>query len=316
MTTAAQTRSAASSRPTLGRRKRAVPVPPGVEVPPLSPRMQLVRGVLISLLVLSLAMIAHLTVTSGLQHRATQEQEFDQFREELALGTAPIGPTDSDGAALEPGTAVAMIEIPSLDVNEVVFEGTTSGILSKGPGHRRDTVLPGQIGTSVVFGRRAVYGGPFRDVASLRAGDQIIVTTGQGQFTYTVIGVRREGDELPASVAPGGSRLTLTTADGLPFVPAHILRVDADLDGEAVVGPARLVAASALAPNERAMKGDTSTLWVLALWLQGLVLLAIGLVWAWYRWGRPQAWIVFLPPMLFVGLGAAGEIVRLLPNLL
>jgi len=39
-------------------------------------------------------------------------------------------------------------------------------------------------------------------------------------------------------------------------------------------------------------------------------------VWAWYRWGRPQAWIVFLPPMLFVGLGAAGEIVRLLPNLL
>ena len=291
-------------------------VPPGVEVPPLSPRMQLVRGVLIGVLVLCAGMLLHLLVASRLQHTATQERAFDSLREQLALGTAPIGPSDSDGDPLDLGTPIFELQIPSLGVNEVVFEGTTSAVMSKGAGHRRDTPLPGQIGTSVVFGRRAAYGGPFKGISSLEAGDSIVVTTGQGQFTFTVLGIRRAGDPTPPPVASGSARITLVTADGLPFVPSGVVRVDADLDGIAVVGPSRLIAAAALPANEGVLKGDTSTLWVLALWLQGLVLLAMGLVWAWYRWGRPQAWIVFLPPMLFVGLGAAGEIVRLLPNLL
>ena len=64
------------------------------------------------------------------------------------------------------------------------------------------------------------------------------------------------------------------------------------------------------------MAGDATTLWALALWLQALIALSLGVVWAWHRWGRAQAWVVFLPPMLLVGLSAAGEAARLLPNLL
>jgi hypothetical protein len=39
-------------------------------------------------------------------------------------------------------------------------------------------------------------------------------------------------------------------------------------------------------------------------------------VWAWHRWGRAQTWIVCLPVLILVGLGAAGELAQLLPNLL
>lgn len=64
------------------------------------------------------------------------------------------------------------------------------------------------------------------------------------------------------------------------------------------------------------MGADTSTLWALVLWMQVLIAVTIGAVWAWHRWGRPQAWIVFLPPLLLVGLATSSQVVRLLPNLL
>ena len=64
------------------------------------------------------------------------------------------------------------------------------------------------------------------------------------------------------------------------------------------------------------MGADASTLWALAFWLQALIVLTLGAVWAWHRWGRAKAWVVFLPPLLLVGLAASGEAARLMPNLL
>ena len=49
----------------------------------------------------------------------------------------------------------------------VVVEGTTPGEPDAGPGHLRDTPLPGQAGVSVVFGRRATFGAPFASLPQL-----------------------------------------------------------------------------------------------------------------------------------------------------
>ena len=195
-------------------------------------------------------------------------------------------------------------------------EGTSSGTLFAGPGHRRESPLPGQIGISVIFGRRSAYGGPFSDVADLKPGDAITVTTGQGVFKFAVTGVRYEGDPAPALATPGTSRLVLVTAAGSAFLPAGVVRVDAELSGDAVVGPARLVTSAGLPTEETVMAGDSRTLWALALWLQALIAMSVVAVWAWHRWGRAQAWVVCLPPLLLVGLLVAGEAARLLPNLL
>jgi sortase A len=286
-----------------------------VERVPLGPRRQLTRLALVMVFVLSFTILMQLVVVSRLQHASAQDTLFDEFRAALAAGVAPIGPADSDGRELALGEPVAWIEIPSIGLSEVIGEGTTPAVLFSGPGHRRDTPLPGQVGTSVVMGRRAAFGGPFARIGELEPGDPIVVTTGQGEFTFEVLGVRREGDPVAAPPVPGAGRLLLATADGRPFLPAGVLRVDADLVGDAVVGPARVHSSASLPPQEQMMASDARTLWALALWIQALILLALGAIWAWHRWGRAQAWVVFVPPMLFVGLAGSGEVARLLPNL-
>jgi hypothetical protein len=285
-------------------------------VPPLSPRVQLVRGVLVMVLVLSGALLVQLVLLSHLQHRSSQAERFAEFRKQLALGTAPSGPADDQGRQLQSGTAIAFLEIRSIGLKELVGEGTSSAVLSSGAGHRRDTVFPGQIGTSVVMGRRAAYGGPFADITRLRKGDIIDVTTGQGVFSYKVIGVRREGDPTPPAPAAGSSRLVLATAGGTAYLPEGVVRVDADLDGTPVVGARPVYTAATLPAADKPLAGDSRTLFALALWLQALTLLSVAAIWSWHRWGRAQTWVVFLPPILLVGLMAAGEVTRLLPNLM
>jgi sortase A len=286
------------------------------DVPPLSPRMQLIRAPIVVLLVLSATLFIQIVLVSRPQESAAQQRAFDRFRSQLARGTAPIGPTDSDNRELPIGTSVAYLEIPDIGVKQVVGEGTTPGALFKGPGHRRDTPLPGQVGTCVLFGRRAAFGAPFARIDELKMGDLIKVTTGQGIFNFHVLGVREEGDPVPASLANGAARLVLTTAAGAPFLPNGVIRVDADLDGVAVVGPARLVRFAGLPTEERLMASDARTLWALALWLQALIVLSLGAVWVWHRWGRAQAWVIFLPALVLVGMFASGEAAHLLPNLL
>lgn len=278
--------------------------------------MQLARGVLLMVLALSVAVLLEVTFVSSVQQRAAQHKAFDKLRGELADGTAPLASTDKKGREVRPGTPIAYLEIPSIHLKQVVVEGTSSGNLMTGPGHRRDTALPGQPGVSVLMGRRAAFGGPFSDIASLRKGATIRVTTGQGKFTYKVIDVRRQGDPVPPTLKPGAGRLLLATAGGGRFVPAGIIRVDADLATPTVVGSPPLFATGALPAAEDFMASDRSTLWALAMWLQALVAAVVGATWAWYRWGRSKAWIVFAPPIALVALMAAGEFARLLPNML
>jgi len=274
------------------------------------------RIILVVVAMLSVGMVLQLLVVSRFQAAASQRTAFDAVRAELALGTAPTGPTTVDGEQVSVGTPIAFLEVPEIGLRQVVLEGTTSGTLFSGPGHRRDTVFPGQIGTSVLMGRHAAYGGAFKRIGDLEAGDQIRVTTGQGEFTYEVIGVRRGGDPVPPPITQGEGRLMLMSADGPAFFPNGIIRVDAAATTAPAVGPRPLYTSATLPEREQAMKGDTRTLWVLLLWLQACVAVALIAVWAWHRWGRAQAWIVCLPVLILVGLGAAGELAQLLPNLL
>jgi sortase (surface protein transpeptidase) len=272
--------------------------------------------VLIMVAVLCLVLLLHVTLLSSLQQQAAQRQAYAEFRRLVATGQAVAGPTTEDGALLELGAPVAHLEIPRLGLSEVVLEGTTSGVLFDGPGHRRDTPLPGQVGTSVVLGRRAAFGGPFSSLDHLRSGDEVSVTTAQGRFEFRVVSVRRAGDPLPPPRAAGAARLVLVTASGTPYLPDGIVSVDADLDGAAVGGAARPFSASSLPDSERALSGDTSRLVVLLLWLQALFVASLLFVVSWHRWGRAQTWLVLGPPVVVVALFVGDEIVRLLPNLM
>ncbi|MBY8871937.1 sortase [Micromonospora sp. PLK6-60] len=301
-------------------RPRSAPPEPA---PRAMPGLQVPGTALSILAALALSLVCHLTLVSQLAYERDQQTAFAELRGELARGTAPVGQfrTDFDDSPegterlVGPGTPVAMLTIPRVGLRAVVREGTDGGVLRAGPGHRRDTVLPGQAGTSVIMGRRAAYGGPFRDLDLLVPGDVVTATTGQGTHTYVVTGLRRPGDRAPEP-APGQGRLTLITALGTEFMPTDVLRVDANLVSEVQPTPARRFGASALPAAEQAMATDPDAWTPVLLWGQALLLAALALTWLRSRWGRWQSWIVGLPVLLAIGVATADQAIRLLPNLL
>jgi sortase A len=284
--------------------------------PPLPAGAMIITSALIMLAVVCLGFVATLVGVTQVLHARDQEVVYSDYRYDLANAIATVGQTDVEGQILPMGAPVAVLLIPQIGVQEVVLNGTTSTVMQGGPGLRRDTVLPGQPGNSVIYGRQAAYGGPFGDLAALQPGAVIRAITGQGEHEYSVISVRRAGDPLPPPREPGQGRLTLITADGSRYLPSDLLRVDATLLTDPVPAPPMVLGPASLLPAEQPMAGDPEGLVPLVLWGQLLVLGVIGGVWLMMRWGRWQAWLVAAPVIAFAGVNAATSAIRLLPNLM
>ncbi|MCC4250255.1 sortase [Microbacterium testaceum] len=301
----------------------AAPPPPPRRAPrrrpayaPLGPAQVFARGAAASLAVLVLAFLLNVLVVSHVMHLASQQQLRDTYRAQLAAGTAPVSEGDFDNHLLADGAPVGILSIPQLGVEEVIVEGTSSSQLMQGPGHRRDTVLPGQAGVSVVMGRAAAFGGPFGRLQSLQPGETFTVRTGQGEQVFEVLGVRYAGDPTPPAPARDESRLILTTARGTPYLPTGIAYVDATLTGDAQPRGARQTTTMALPPQAQAMATDMTTVWALVFALQFLVVAEFVAVWSYRRVGWQKTWIVFAPVLLLASVFVSDQLIRLLPNLL
>jgi len=284
--------------------------------PPRAP-MTVARGFALSTLaaiaILCAWFLMYLFVLTPFVETRAQTINYGILRQTLALQTAPIG------GQIAPGTPIALISAPTMGLqDEVVVEGTASGDLMNGPGHLRNSVLPGQIGTSYLFGRASMFGAPFGKLEQAKPGDMITVTTGQGVFTYAVEQVRRANSPLPAPLVSGKGRLTLLTAVGSGTLgsatPSDALYVDAALKGDAQqYPPGRPLIVT---KSELPLQGDPSALLPLALALPLLIGAVIFGLWARTRWGLWQAWLVALP-LVLAGLWAVSQsAVQLLPNLL
>jgi len=265
---------------------------------------------------LLLGSVAHVTLIGSLQHSRSQYLLYQQLRTSLALATAPLGQLDVNSKLVASGTPIGLMTIDRLNVHEVIVQGTRPQDLTAGPGHRRDTVMPGQDGTTVIMGRQATYGGPFGTISGLVPGDEIVFTTGQGESKYIVFGVRREGDLLPEPLKSGSGRLELVTADGIPLAPTGALYIDASLDSDVQKTPSRVFTKEVLDPSEFPMGTDASGWFQTLFWMQWLTAAVIGLRWVRSRWGMWQTWMVALPVLLALGAATAGAAMTLLPNLL
>lgn len=286
------------------------------ERPPLSGGAAVYGAALSIVAAMLLGFAADVTFVGALHHNRDQRIAYAALRLELAKGEAPVGPLDYQGKPLPLGAPVAILRVPPIGLTEVVLEGTTSGVLERGVGHARSTLLPGQVGVSVLMGRQAAYGGPFRHLDSLHVGDRFTVTTGQGESTYQVLDLRHAGDPVPAAPEAGHGRLQLVTATGPVFRPTGVLRVDADLVGDAKPAPTVGANLAPLTEAESPLRGDSSVLLVLVLWCQALLLAAAAVTWACMRWGRWQAWTCGVPLLAALGLAAADRVAQLLPNLM
>ena len=114
---------------------------------------------------------------------------------------------------IEPGEALTRIQIPALEVDTIVVEGTTLSALQAGAGHYEETALPCEEGNAGIAGHRTTYGKPFAEIDELAAGDEITLETPVGRCTYRVTGEPFITAPTDFGVLdPGsGSILTLTT---------------------------------------------------------------------------------------------------------
>ncbi len=108
-------------------------------------------------------------------------------------------------AALTPvqGEPYAQIRIPSIGVDETVVYGIRVGDLRKGPGIFPSNPMPGTPGNAAIAGHRTTWGEPFHDIDLVQPGDEIVVETLQGEFTYVVEAHEdSEGNEVGHFIVP------------------------------------------------------------------------------------------------------------------
>jgi sortase A len=295
----------------LRRRPRTRPERTSIRPGDVEEAVSVVSSAFTMVAIVSLWFVFQVLVLSGFSQARDQHLLYDDFRHQLAAATAPTGPI------VPPGHPVALITVPHLGLSQVVVEGTASGDLLSGPGHRRDTVLPGQTGVSLVYGRATTYGAPFRRITELQHGDQIVVQTGQGRTVFQVDGVRRAGDPVPTPPAGEQARLTLVTAASSGALAGLRAHDAVFVDATAAKGqPFPAGRPTAVPASEKAMAVETAALPMLALALGLLVALTAGVVAARQRWSTALVWVVASPVAIALSWFTTDVVMRLLPNLM
>jgi sortase A len=212
------------------------------------------------------------------------------------------------------GEPVAILIIPRLALEKVVIEGTTATATTAGPGHFAASSLPGRPGNSVIIGRRTSFGGPFRNLSRLSKGDDIVVTTGVGEFTYEVTKLVTVPEGSEDIIGPStDNTLTLVTAEPAYTVSGR-LAVVAKLDGDPAAAPTNPPAL--INASETGMGGDPSAFPPLLLWGELLIVAVLATIWLWRNITVRVAWLLGAPLVLALSWATFLGLARLLPSTL
>lgn len=114
------------------------------------------------------------------------------------------------------GAKIGSLAIPALGQLLPIFEGTSVDELKRGVGHFIQSVLPGEKDNCVLSGHRETV---FARVGKLKIGDQLIVQTSAGKFTYEIVLIRIVDKEDRTVIVPTDHAvLTLTTCYPFLFI--------------------------------------------------------------------------------------------------
>ena len=106
------------------------------------------------------------------------------------------------------GAPVARLQIPRINLDEIVLEGVGDDELNAGPGHLPGSVLPGKTGNAIISAHRDRH---FHRLDELQLGDTIRTETGHSSGIWVITGRRIVGRETPALFTANEPVLTLTT---------------------------------------------------------------------------------------------------------
>jgi sortase A len=303
-----------------------------------------VGRILVTLGLLLLLFVAYQLWGTGIYEARAQNDLKHQFERELArvgtttttttpatTSTTPptsddpvVPPTLAPFAAPPEGNVVARIGIPRIGVDKFVVEGVNVDDLRQGPGHYPSTQMPGHEGNSAIAGHRTTYGAPFGDLDQLAVGDDIRLTTVQGDFHYKVTEQRAVDpsevsvlDPSPDPARPGHQLSTLTLTTCNPKYSAEqrlIIRARLVVPvGQAPLPPAQ-VPRGTKATTISGLSGESSSRVPTIIW--GSIALAIGLLWwlLFHRHPRWTTWLVGVVPFMVALFIAYTYLERLLPS--
>ena len=206
---------------------------------------------------LLLGLVVYQLWGTGIEQRRAQDRLREDFTELISTATAtPSTATTSSATTTKgranitvpkrPNSALALLEVPSAGIADIVVEGATVSALRHGPGHITGTALPGEAGNSAIAGHRTTYGAPFANLDDVAIGDEVKVTTARGVFTYAVDDVRIVGPNRTEVLRPRGQATVITLITCHPrFSTAKRLIVTAELTSSEPLAAATPSTASA-----------------------------------------------------------------------
>ena len=148
---------------------------------------------------------------------------------EARIDQAAASPAEEEPPPTLPGEAYAIIKIPDIELDEVVVEGIATEDLKRGPGHYPKSDHPWEEeGRVAIAGHRTTYGAPFWDLDKLVAGDEIVLETEQGIFSYVVTKTRIVAPTATEVTIPSSKPTLILTTCNPKFSAAERLIVFAD----------------------------------------------------------------------------------------
>lgn len=222
------------------------------------------------------------------------------------------------------GQAEGIIKIPRIGINMAFVEGVSRDDLQKGPGHYPDTPLPGTLGNAAIAGHRTTYLHPFYDVDKLHPGDDIVIETVAGTFTYKVTAqLVVDPTDVQVVANTPDAQLTLTSCNP-KFSAEQRIVIKARLAPDQSAKPAKPQPPAASPSGgkarphqallEEGLSGQQRSLTPAVRWGLAVLLVGLGWWWAFRRWRHPITWVAGVIPFLAVLFAFYVYFEKALPN--
>jgi len=144
------------------------------------------------------------------QQRLAQEWEEQQKQAQSSSSEGSATPVKSQDDGL------TRVSIPKISLDAIIVEGTSHKQLKLGPGHVKNTPIPGETGNSVISAHRDTF---FRHIYELSKGDDIIVKRLGRTFTYEVVSKKIvEPDDMSVLAPSKDAKLTLITCYPIYYI--------------------------------------------------------------------------------------------------
>ncbi|WP_341478598.1 class D sortase [Clostridium saudiense] len=116
-----------------------------------------------------------------------QNELLEAFESQLAEGDNENTEEEVNLDSINGYTPIAIMEIPSIKLKQPVVEGITEDVIKYFLGKFPESTMPGEVGNFAVAGHRVSdFTDAFINLYKVKPGDNVIVTTKGGKYTYEV----------------------------------------------------------------------------------------------------------------------------------